>query len=457
MVAHLRERRGLTDPRVAAVLGRVPRHVFVPGADLSEAYADEAIVTRYRDGRPVSSASQPAIVAAMLEQLHPPEGGSVLEIGAGTGYNAALLSALVGASGRVVTIDIDPEVADQARSHLAEAGATNVEVICADGAQGWVERAPYDGIIVTAGASDLAPAWARQLAPGGRLVLPLSIRGVQQCVALTPADGHLRSVAVCGCGFMPLTGVMAHSDQRLPVPGHPGVHVEAAAETDVDPALVADVLGHPGSAVDTGITARSQDVFASLRPWLAFREPALATLIYSGPPDAADASAVPAVADFTVRGLTRRATPCLPGPAGLAVLDFRSPDVRGPDVDDPDVDDPDVDDPDVDDPDVDDPVVRDPRVTSGDPARGRMLRLTVRGYGEARQQTARLQELIMAWDAAGRPGTDHLRIDAYPSGIRLAGAGRSAPPDAVGIPHAGTGGIVHAAPHTTFVISSSRA
>lgn len=405
MVAHLRERGGLTDPRVATVLGRVPRHVLIPGADLSEAYADEAIVTRYRDGWPVSSASQPGMVAAMLEQLRLPEGGSVLEIGAGTGYNAALLSALAGASGRVVTIDIDPEVADEARSHLAVADAANVEVICGDGARGWPGRAPYDGIIVTAGASDLAPAWATQLAPGGRLVVPLSIRGVQQCVAFTPADGHLRSVAVCGCQFMPLTGAMANGDQRLPVPGHPGVHLQAAAGTDVDAALVADVLGHRGPAADTGITARSADVFASLRPWLALREPALATLTYSGPPDAAVASGVPAVIDFTVHGVTRWASPCLPGPAGLAVLDFGGP-----------------------------------GITSGDPARGRMLRLTVRDYGEARQQQARLKELILAWDAAGRPGTDRLRIDAYPSGVM--------PPDA--------GDIVHVTTHAAFVISSSR-
>jgi protein-L-isoaspartate(D-aspartate) O-methyltransferase len=199
MVAHLRERGGLTDPRVAAVLGRVPRHLFVPAADPAEAYADEAIVTRYRNGWPVSSASQPAMVAAMLEQLRLPEGGSVLEIGAGTGYNAALLAALAGPSGQVVTIDIDPEVADEARHHLAVAGARHVEVICGDGAQGWPGRAPYDGIIVTAGASDLAPAWISQLAPGGRLVVPLSIRGVQQCVAFAPADGHLRSVAARGC------------------------------------------------------------------------------------------------------------------------------------------------------------------------------------------------------------------------------------------------------------------
>ena len=414
MVAHLRARSGLTDPRVAAVLGRVPRHVFVPGADLAEAYADQAIVTRYRDGWPVSSASQPAMVAAMLEQLRLPDGGSVLEIGAGTGYNAALLSALVGPSGRVITIDIDPEVAEEARSHLATAGVGNVEVICGDGAQGWPGRAPYDGIIVTAGASDLAPAWASQLAPTGRLVVPLSIRGVQQCVALTPAGGHLRSVAVCGCQFMPLTGAMAHDDQRLPVPGHPGVYLQAAAETDVDATLVAGVLGHRGPAADTSITARSGEVFASLRPWLAFREPALATLTYSGPRAAADASGVPAVVDFTVRGVTRRASPCLPGPAGLAVLDF-----SGPGVPDP----------------------GEPGLTRGDRARGRVFQLAVRGYAEARQQQARLKELIEAWDAAGRPGPGHLRIDAYPSGVM--------PPDA--------GDIVHVTPHATFVISSSRA
>ncbi len=435
MVAELRKRKELTDPRVAAALGRVPRHVFVPGADLSEAYADQAIVTRYRDGWPVSSASQPAMVAAMLEQLRLPEGGSVLEIGAGTGYNAALLSALAGATGRVVTIDIDPEVADEARSHLAVAGAANVEVICGDGAQGWPGRGPYDGIIVTAAASDLAPAWASQLAPGGRLVMPLSIRGVQQCVALTPAAGHLRSVAVCGCQFMPLTGDMANGDQRLPVPGHRGVYLQTAAETDVDAALVADALGQRGPAADTGITARSPEVFASLRPWLAFREPALATLTYSGPPGAAGASGVPAVLDFTVRGVTRRASPCLPGPAGLAVLDFSGSDSSGPDSSSG--------------------PAGNAGVTSGDPARGRLLQLTVRGYGEARQQQARLGELIAAWDAAGRPGPGHLRIDAYPSGVVPPDSG-GVPPDSGGVPP-DAGDIVHVTPHATFVISLSRA
>ena len=284
-------------------------------------------MTRYRDGWPVSSASQPAMVAAMLEQLRLPEGGSVLEIGAGTGYNAALLSGLVGASGRVVTIDIDPEVAEEARSHLAGSGRRQRRGDLRGRGPGLARRRPLRRDHRHRRRSDLAPAWASQLAPGGRLVVPLSIRGVQQCVAFTPADGHLSSVAVCGCQFMPLTGAMANGDQRLPVPGHPGVHLQAAAETDVDAARSPTSWGVGGQPRTQASRCGPRDVFASLRPWLAFREPALATLTYSGPPDAAEASGVPAVIDFTVRGVTRRASPCLPGPAGLAVLDFSGPGV----------------------------------------------------------------------------------------------------------------------------------
>ncbi len=395
MTAQLRRRGELSGPRIAAAMARVPRHVFVPGAELAEAYADQAIATRYRDGVPTSAASQPAIVAAMLDLLRPPAGGSVLEVGAGTGYNAALLSQLVGSAGRVVTIDIDRETAAEARDHLAVAGVSNVTVICGDGALGWPSGAPYDGIIVTAGTCDLAPAWIDQLTLRGRLVVPLSIRGVQQCMAFTRADGHLRSIAVCECGFMPLAGAMAGTDRRLPVPGHPGVYLQAAADTHADIGVVAKALDNRGPKADIGITASGLEVFGSLRRWLALRDEAAALLTYIGPPDAAAASGVPPVLGFPLGGAVQQSSPCILGPDGLAALDLAGP-----------------------------------------PAAE--LQLAVRSYGQADQRATQLGELVTAWHAAGRPGAGRLQIDAYPAGL--------APP--------GAEGIVHTAQHVTFVLSS---
>jgi protein-L-isoaspartate(D-aspartate) O-methyltransferase len=415
LVAHLREQAGLSDPRVAAAIGQVPRHVFVPGVELAEAYRDRAIVTHHRDGVPTSSSSQPTIVAAMLQQLRPPPGGSVLEIGAGTGYNAALLAGLVGPSGRVVTVDISPEVADEARGHLSDAGVANVEVICGDGALGWADGAPYDGIIVTAGASDLAPAWVGQLGPDGRLVLPLSIRGVQQSVAFVRADGmraggHLRSDEVCEGAFMPLEGAMANTDERQPVLVHRGVHVETAADAAVDVGMIGDALAERGPVVPIGVTAWGREVVASLRRWIAFHEQASALLIYIGPAEAAEASGVPAVATVT-RGVTRRSSPCVLGPAGFAVLDVAAP-----------------------------PAIVNPPSGAGGPGPRRLLELGVRACGDAGREAARLRELVLAWDAAGRPEAERLRIDAYP-----------AYPSGTVLPD--TERTVHAARHTTFVVS----
>jgi protein-L-isoaspartate(D-aspartate) O-methyltransferase len=364
------------------------------------AYADQAIVTHFRDGWPSSSASQPAIVAIMLEQLSPPRGGRVLEIGAGTGYNAALLADLVGPSGRVVSVDIDPQVADEARRHLAGAGVTGAEVICGDGALGWPDGAPYDGIIVTAGASDLAPAWTEQLAGTGRLVVPLSLRGVQHCTAFVRAGGHLRSAAMCECGFMPLTGAMASQDSREPVPGHPDVYVEGGAESRVDTGVVARALDRPGTAEATGVTASVRELYGGLRRWLAFHAPESAVLTYNGPAEGADASGVPPVLQFTLRGGVHRSAPCLAGPAGLAAIHLPALPPEALDA---------------------------------------TVELAIRGYGDAAQEMARLRELIAGWDRAGRAGADHLRIDAYPAGTEV--------PD--------TGGSVFAARHTTFVVSDT--
>lgn len=211
LVEQLERAGALRDPTVAAAFRSVLRHRFLPDRPLDEVYEDSAIMTKIGEhGLPVSSSSQPAIMAIMLQLLELLPGHRVLEIGAGTGYNAALIARLVGPDGTVVSVDIDPELADRARANLAVAEVERVEVVCADGAEGWPSGAPYDRVIVTAGAQDLAPAWVEQLTDRGRLVLPLALAGPsQQCVALDRRGRSLSGGQLCPCGFMPLRGEMA--------------------------------------------------------------------------------------------------------------------------------------------------------------------------------------------------------------------------------------------------------
>ncbi|WP_166659569.1 methyltransferase, FxLD system [Glycomyces sp. NRRL B-16210] len=189
------------------VVRQVPRHAFVPDVDLEAAYVDDAVVTRRDEhGRALSSISQPSMVAQMLDLLDLAPGHRVLEIGAGTGYCAALIAELVGPSGAVTTIDLDPEITDEAHRNLDATGYSRVTVTCADGALGDPEGAPWDRIIVSVGSWEPAPEWIAQLAPGGKLVMPLSLGAVQRIVAFALTDYGLRSVTVLAGGFLAQRG-----------------------------------------------------------------------------------------------------------------------------------------------------------------------------------------------------------------------------------------------------------
>jgi protein-L-isoaspartate(D-aspartate) O-methyltransferase len=213
LVGHLREAGHLRDDRVADAFAAVPRELFladhVARHGLAEAYRDDAIVTR-RDpatGAPTSSSSQPAIMAEMLEMLDLRRGQRVLEIGAGTGYNAALLAHLVGDEGRVTSVELDADTAVSARRALVSAGVSaRVEV--ADGATGWPDAAPLDAIIATASTGVLPRAWFDQLRPGGRLVVPLRLSPVvfwlQAVTAFRKVAHGFDQVGVTGGGFMAL-------------------------------------------------------------------------------------------------------------------------------------------------------------------------------------------------------------------------------------------------------------
>ncbi|UBU17552.1 methyltransferase domain-containing protein [Nonomuraea gerenzanensis] len=273
LVAQLRAAQDVSEPVAAAMLA-VPRHLFVPGVEPEAAYRDEPIVTKLdADGRPISSSSQPAIMATMLDQLDVRPGHRVLEIGAGTGYNAALLARLVGPEGRVVALDLDEDTVEQAREHLAAAGVSGVEVLCRDGAAGHPEPAPYDRLIATVGVWDLAPAWLAQLRPDGRLVVPLDLRGVQVSAAMERDGERWVSRSVAPCGFMRMRGsftgteavVVARQDPMLmlmlPEPREVG---------DVPAAL---------DAAPTEITVRREEaappftVAMGMALWLALHEP----------------------------------------------------------------------------------------------------------------------------------------------------------------------------------------
>ena len=224
LIDELARRDALHDPAVRAALLAVPRDRFLPDEPLERAYADDAIPTKFTpDGTAISSASQPAIVALMLEQLAVAPGMRALEIGAGTGYNAALLRTLVGPTGHVTTIDIDTDITDAAMRHLASIGITDVDVITGDGAHGWAANAPYDRVILTVNASDIAPAWFDQLTEGGILVLPLTVGPAQLSIAFEKRGGVLSSLSLCPCGFMSLRGSMGNgatgSHPTTPAPG----------------------------------------------------------------------------------------------------------------------------------------------------------------------------------------------------------------------------------------------
>jgi len=209
LVRQLEEKGLLRDRRVRQAFLEVPREQFVSTYaerhGLEAVYRDEAIVTKQTEaGQGLSSSSQPAIMAEMLDELRLEPGQRVLEIGAGTGYNAALLAHVVGDRGRVVSVELDPDTASGARRALQ---GTGVEVVHGDGRDGHVAGAPYDRVVATASADAIPRAWLEQLAPGGLLEVPLRLRassGLQLIPTLRRDNGRFRSVSVIVGGFMPL-------------------------------------------------------------------------------------------------------------------------------------------------------------------------------------------------------------------------------------------------------------
>lgn len=362
LLRHVRERGGATDALVADALRTVPRHLFLPDLPPGSAYRDEVIVTK-RDqlGQPTSSSSQPTIMGIMLDQLGAARGQRVLEIGAGTGFNAALLAHIVGPAGRVTSMDLDHDVVERAEENLAAAGVDGVTVLHADGALGCPDRAPFDRIIATVGVWDLAPAWLDQLAPAGRIVVPLDLRGVQRSVAFERAGGHWTSRSARPCGFMRMRGSLAGPERTYLLDMATGLVLSLPDDRELEADAVVEAIDSPSARVPTGVVPGPFDLLDGLGLWLAIRDPRWFALSETDPG-------------------TRLADAPLVAPDGRATVgildDYGLATVRAG--------------------------VTGELVVTGDD-----------------QPADELAAHITAWEAAGRPGSAGLRVDAYPPGTPL--------------------------------------
>jgi protein-L-isoaspartate(D-aspartate) O-methyltransferase len=198
MVSEQLRGRGIRDERLLAAMGKVPRERFIAPEYAREAYADSPLPIG--EGQTVS---QPYMVAAMVEALEVHSSDRVLEVGTGTGYEAAVLADL---AAEVWTIERHAELADQARQILLQLGYENVHVICGDGSLGLPEQAPFDKIVVAAGAPQAPPSLLAQLADGGTLVVPVGNRVDQQLQVMRKVAGEIITTRHVLCCFVPLVG-----------------------------------------------------------------------------------------------------------------------------------------------------------------------------------------------------------------------------------------------------------
>lgn len=262
---------------VEAAFRQVPRHLFLPDVPLVEAYADEPVYTKHEgDGTRISAASQPKIVAMMLEQLGIQPGERLLELGAATGYNAALMATLTGADGHVTTIDIDEDLVDGAREHLSAANIDNVEAVAADGALGHPETAPFDRVIATVGAHEVPAAWLDQLTPGGRLVAPVRLRGcASRSIVFERDQDGWRSLGSEMAIFMPLRGLGDDARRVLDLTGTGEVTLQIHKDNNhaTDPDTLTGVFDSPACEVWTGVHFVPMESFEWLDLWLACHLP----------------------------------------------------------------------------------------------------------------------------------------------------------------------------------------
>lgn len=372
----------IKSPRIEQAFRSVYRHHFLPNHSLEAVYKDEAIMTRVEGNVPLSSSSQPAMMAIMLEQLDLVPGEEVLEIGTATGYNAALMGHIVGETGRVISIDIDEELVEEAKENLKRAGVRNVTALAADGGYGYPEGAPYDAIILTVGSWDIAPAWIDQLAMDGQLLLPLALFSDYQESILFYRDGyrdddfhHLTSHSHYCCSFVRLRGAFAGPEARtVEIEPNVKLYLEHDDARPFEPEQVRALLDAQTVDIPTGVSVNLRTIYHRLLRALSARLGALCGISAEGP--AADSGIVPPL--FHTPGKQSYSVGLIDEESLALLVGLPSASTSGKPSEDP-------------------------------------FPLVVRCYGTGDHQGRQLVQEIIRWDNAGRPCEDPaMTIRAYP-------------------------------------------
>jgi protein-L-isoaspartate(D-aspartate) O-methyltransferase len=338
-------------------------------------------------------------------------------------------------------------VANQARDHLASAGYPDVTIVAADGAAGYLPSAPYDRVIATVGVSDLASPWLDQMSPGGRIVVPLDVRGTQLAVAFEhagatgpagaadpreTAGGHWRSVSLTPCGFMRMRGPLAGPERTvllaplLSVMLPDGLMLADGQEIDAE--AVAGYLGGPSVELATGVSAGTVQVVWGFGLWLAAGDPRSCTVTEERPPGGlsgrgrrASGPDASQLARSPVRTHGMQATAGIVDSGGIAMLTATPASSQGTGAGG----------------------AGGARAAGAAGATSGLLALAVAGFGpHASALAASLAAHVRAWDQAGQPGTAGLHVDAYPRSS-AAEPGEAGPV---------RGGLLIERPSTRFVV-----
>jgi protein-L-isoaspartate(D-aspartate) O-methyltransferase len=198
---------GYADQKTADAMRKVPRELFVPPMYREQAYADYPLPIGYDQ-----TISAPSIVAFMTRMLHVERGMKILEIGAGSGYQAAILAELVGEGGYIYTIERIPEIIEIAKTNLSKLKYRNISVIYGDGTLGHIDAAPYDRIIVTCGAPQIPQPLLDQLKDGGRMLIPVGAMFWQDLMLIEKIDGKIRQQPILPVMFVPLIGKYGYKE-----------------------------------------------------------------------------------------------------------------------------------------------------------------------------------------------------------------------------------------------------